>query len=182
MAVRVARGLTLSLVTVLAVGVGALADRPRPLPDFALRDPAGRLHTRASLAGGGLVLVVTAPTLASEEAQRAWDALLRGARPEGTRARIAFVEDLEQSWFPDRAVRAMRDEYDPRGPVVVLVDRAGDLRRSLRVARGRTVLLAFDASGRRRFTYGGSPKGSAARRAWAAASVTPAIDDAARAR
>ncbi len=167
--VRRVRGFSVSLVTVLAVGAGALADLPRGLPDFSLRDPAGKVHTRASLAAGGLVLLVTAPTLDSEDDQRAWDVVLRATRPDGALAGLAFVEDLEQSWFPGQAVRAMREEYDPGGVVVVLVDREGSLRRALKVAEGRTVLLAFDANGARRFAHGGRPSKGAARDAWRAA-------------
>lgn len=169
MELRVVRGFALSLVTLLSLGVVALAERSRTLPDFALRDPAGRLHTRASLASHGLVVLITAPTLASEDDQRAWDGFLCATRPEAAGAQLAFVEDLDQSWFPDRAARAMREEYDPKGPVVVLVDREGALRRALHVDEGQTVLFAFDASGNRRFAHSGEPSEAAARRAWEAA-------------
>lgn len=63
----------------------------------------------------------------------------------------------------------MRDEYDPDGPIVLLVDREGLMRRALRVDEGRTVLLAFDARGERRFSHAGTPCEQAARRAWSAA-------------
>lgn len=177
MAFRVVRGFALAFMTLLSLGVVALAERSRTLPDFALRDPAGRLHTRASLASHGLVVLVTAPTLASEDDQRAWDGFLCATRPDAASAQLAFVEDLDQSWFPDRAARAMREEYDPKGVVVVLVDREGALRRALRVDEGRTVLFAFDASGNRRFAHSGEPSEAAARRAWEAADAPQHVDE-----
>lgn len=170
---QVTRALVLSLLVGTTMTVGALADHARPLPDFSLRDPAGRLHTRESLASRGLVLVVTAPVLASQDDQRAWDAHLRAARPEDAGARLAFSEDLAQSWFPGRALAAMREAYDPDEEPVLLLDARGRLRRALKVDEGLTVLVAFDAVGSRRYCYSGSPSAAAARRAWAAAGRDP---------
>ncbi|MCO5170228.1 MAG: hypothetical protein M9894_28160 [Planctomycetes bacterium] len=124
------------------------------------------MHTRASLGGGGLILVVTAPTLASEDAQRGWDDHLRATRPADVRGRVAFLEDLDQSWFPDMAVRAMRETYDPGSDPVLLLDRKGAIRRALGVERGATVLFVFDATGERRHRDASDPSAAGARRAW----------------
>lgn len=156
------------LVSLTLLGVGSALAAGRRLPDFSLRDPAGRVHTRASLAAEGLILVVTAPTLASEDAQRGWDDHLRAARPAEVRGRVAFLEDLDQSWFPDMAVRAMRETYDPGSDPVLLLDRKGAIRRALGVERGATVLLVYDAAGERCHRDAGAPSAAGARRAWSA--------------
>lgn len=142
--------------------------KPRRLPDFSLRDPVGRLHTRATLARDGVVLVVTAPTVSEEDAQRGWDAQLRKARPRAVGPRLVFVEDLDQSWFPDMAVEAMKESYVPGQDPVLLLDRRGSLRRALGVGEGATVVLVFDARGLLVHAERGEPATAAARRVWAA--------------
>lgn len=162
----------LSLVVTLGLTAAAVAAPPaskgRRLPDFSLPDPAGQVHTRASLARDGVVLVVTAPTLSNEDAQRGWDVQLRAARPQGSRARLAFVEDLDQSWFPDTALEAMQEDYVAGQDPVLLIDRRGALRRALGVKADETVVLVFDARGTLRGAERGDPSKEAARRVWRA--------------
>jgi hypothetical protein len=159
----------LGLLLTLTLATGALAGGERRLPAFSLRDPAGATHTRERIAQNGLVLVVTAPTAANEDVQRGWDEALRRARPQRARARLAFLEDLDQSWFPDEAIEAMREEYVAGGEPVLLLDRDGGVRRALGVAVDATVVLAFDAQGTLRHAEPAAPSAAGARRAWAAA-------------
>ena len=135
-----ARTALAGLLVVTATFGAAAAPKPRRLPEFSLRDPVGRLHTRATLARAGVVLVVTAPTLSEEDAQRGWEAQLRKARPPEARPRVAFVEDLDQSWFPDTAVEAMKESYVPGQDPVLLLDKLGE-----RIAFERAGTRLYDA-------------------------------------
>lgn len=138
------------------------------LPDFRLEDPAGAVHTREALARGGLVLVVTAPIVTCERAQRGWDEHLGRERPPATSGRLAFLEDLSQSWVKPVVLVAMRREYVAGEEPVLLLDHDGALRKALGVGKGATVVFAFDAQGGARATETGAPSAEAARRLWAA--------------
>lgn len=93
----------------LLLGLAACVTAPaRPatfaatLPAFTLKDPRGTTHERdALLAKGGLVLVSSAPTLASGDAQEAWNAALAAAAPPD--GRWFLLEDMSQSSFPGTA-------------------------------------------------------------------------------
>jgi hypothetical protein len=141
------------------------------LPDFRLQDPAGAVHTRDDLARGGLVLVVTAPIVTCERAQRGWDEHLGRERPPGTSGRLAFLEDLSQSWVKPMVLIAMRREYVPGEEPVLLLDTDGALRKALGVEKGATVVFTFDAQGAARAKEAGAPSADGARRLWAA--LTP---------
>jgi hypothetical protein len=138
------------------------------LPDFRLEDPAGAFHTRDVLARGGLVLVVTAPIITAERAQRGWDEHLGRERPPATSGRLAFLEDLSQSWVKPMVLIAMRREYVAGKEPVLLLDTDGAVRKALGVAKGATTVFVFDATGASRATETGPPTSEAARRLWAA--------------
>lgn len=138
------------------------------LPDFRLEDPAGVVHTRATLASGGLVLVVTAPIITTERAQRGWDEHLGRERPAATAGRLVFLEDLSQSWVKPMVLIAMRREYVPGKEPVLLLDTDGAIRKALGVEKGTTTVFVFDEQGTLRATERGPPSAEAARRAWAA--------------
>lgn len=140
----------------------------RQLPDFQLKDPAGREHTRAELLPKGLVLVVTAPTVDNEEDQRGWDQELRKARPADAEGRLVFVEDLSASWVPELALQGMRREFRDGVEPLVVVDEEGALRRALHVERGATVVLVYDAAGRLVHDETRDPAAHRAARTWAA--------------
>jgi hypothetical protein len=151
----------------VAIAMTHAQETGRTLPDFRLEDPAGAVHTRADLARGGLVLVVTAPIHKNERAQRGWDDHLGRERPQGTTAKLAFLEDMQQSWFQRVALAAMRHEYVAGNEPVLLLDHDGATRRALQVDVGLTVVLVFDATGALRATERGAPSAEAARRLWA---------------
>lgn len=137
------------------------------LPAFTLEDPAGKKHERdALLADGGLVVVVTAPTLACGEAQEAWNEALAAAAPgEG---RWLLLEDLSQSAFPGTALGRMKDEFDPARSPLLLLDPDGALRKSLGVAEDATVVLVYDEEGALTHAQAGEASESGAEGAWAA--------------
>lgn len=137
------------------------------LPAFTLEDPAGKKHERdALLAGGGLVVVVTAPTLACGDAQEAWNEALAAAAPgEG---RWLLLEDMSQSAFPGTALGRMKDEFDPARSPLLLLDPDGALRKSLGVAEDATVVLVYDAKGALTHAQAGEASEGGAKGAWAA--------------
>ena len=126
------------------------------------------MHTRDDLVRGGLVLVVTAPIITCERAQRGWDDHLGRERPAGTSGRLAFLEDLSQSWVKPMVLIAMRREYVAGKEPVLLLDTDGAVRKALGVEKGATTVFVFDAQGQVRAAETGAPSAEAARRAWAA--------------
>ena len=137
------------------------------LPAFALEDPGGTRHERdALLADGGLVVVVTSPTLASGDEQEAWNAALAAAAPAG--ARWVLLEDLSQSSFPDTALGRMKEKFDAARPPLLLLDLDGALRKALRVAEGATVVLVYDEHGALVHAEASEVSELRAKRVWAA--------------
>ncbi len=155
---------------VLLLAGAAVADEgfAQRLPDFHLKDPAGREHTRAELLPKGLVLVVTAPTVDNEDDQRGWDEELQKARPAGAEGRLVFVEDLSASWVPGLALQGMKREFRDGVEPLLVVDEEGALRRALHVERGKTVVLVYDAAGKLVHDETGDPAAHRAARSWAA--------------
>lgn len=156
------------LVLLLAGAAGAGEGFAARLPDFHLKDPAGREHTRAEVLTKGVVLVVTAPTVDNEDDQRGWEEELRKARPAGAEGRLVFVEDLSASWVPGLALQGMRREFRDGVEPLLVVDEEGALRRALRVERGKTVVLVYDARGQLVHDETGGPAAHRAARTWAA--------------
>jgi hypothetical protein len=147
----VSRSLLLpSLLVAALTGCAPQEDElARELPRFTLRDADGGQHTRDALLeeGAGLVVVVTAPTMACQEAQEGWSEALLAARPED--GLLVFLEDLSQSWFEDTALRHLSEAYEPGEPPLILIDRDGRQRRALGVEEEATVVFVFDARGQR---------------------------------
>jgi len=140
------------------------------LPEASLEDPLGTQLSLRELARarGGLVLVVTAPTLANEDAQEGWDEHLRAARPAEDLGRLVFLQDMEPSWFEDTALERMREAYDPDDEPILLIDPEGDVRAALGVEEDETVVLVYDGAGRFVRAEEGEPSRSRARRLWRA--------------
>jgi len=148
---------------------GSIAGFAQALPDFTLDDPNGKPVTREALAKDGLVLVVTAPILANQAAQEGWAKALVEARG-ASKASFAFLQDMQPSSFKGTALSHMRSRYAPeRGPIL-LIDEEGALRRELKVAEERTVVLAYDAGGRLVYAEEGQASSDRATKAWKLAS------------
>jgi hypothetical protein len=138
------------------------------LPQFVLADPDGEKHASSGLLKDGLVLVVTAPTLHAEKAQRGWGDLLAAAKPKG-KGRLVFLEDMTASSFKGRAKKEMHKEFREGVAPLLLLDEDGHARTALGVPKGETWILAFAADGQRRLLEKGTPSAAAAKRLWVAA-------------
>lgn len=159
---RTARALL--LIALMLTTLVSAAEPAQTLPRLRLADPRGAVHRLDEL--GPVILVVSAPTADAEADQRDWDEALAATRPASADARVVFVEDLSQSWFPELAREAMRDAFDPaRGPLV-LIDEDGGARRALHVDEDATVVLVYDGRGRLVATHTDGPGRQAAADAW----------------
>ncbi len=118
------------------------------LPAFQLDDPHGDGHASADLVARGLVLVISAPTMANEEVQKAWVGALLDARPAGTAKRLGLLEDMEAAWFDELALERMREEDDPDAPPALLIDEDGAVRAALGVAEEATAVLVYSPAGK----------------------------------
>ncbi len=145
---------------------GETDDFAPQLPLFALKDPHDNRHERDQLLEhGGLLVVVTAPTVDDGRAQEAWNAALAATAPAN--ARWVFLEDLSQSEFKRAATDRMAEEFDPDRAPLLLVDTDGAVRRGMEVDEGQTVVLVYDQAGNLVFAETGQPSQERARRAWA---------------
>jgi len=130
----------------LAALVGFLFPDAPGLPAFSVKDCRGKVYTDFDFRARGLVLVVTAPTYAQGDAQKAWNRALDPlAWPEGG-PYYAFLQDLSQSWFRGVALAEMRQRYDP--PPLLLVDEDGSVRAALGFPAGATLVAAYAPGGR----------------------------------
>lgn len=145
---------------------GETDDFAPQLPLFALKDPHDNQHERDQLLEhGGLLVVVTAPTVDDGRAQEAWNAALAATAPAN--ARWVFLEDLSQSDYKRAATNRMAEEFDPDRAPLLLVDTDGAVRRGMEVDEGQTVVLVYDQAGNLVFAETGEPSQERARRAWA---------------
>lgn len=135
------------------------------LPDFSLQDPAGETFTKDSLAKDGLVLVVTAPILRNKGAQEGWDKYLRDAK-SGSKAKLAFIEDMTPSLFKGMAMKGMKKGYKPGKEPILLIDNDGDVRRQLNVPRKKTVVLVYSNDGTLVHSEEAKPSFGAAETIW----------------
>lgn len=159
-------GKALLVMSILSTLVASASERTRALPRISLADPRGVAHRLDALAAERpLILIVTAPIADTERDQRGWDEALEATRPREATARVVFLEDLSQSWFPGIARRAMRDAFDPAG-TLVLIDEDGGARRALAVEEGTTVVLVYEGGGRFVASYVDGPTREAVARAW----------------
>ncbi len=154
------------LLAVLLAGCASEARVVPQLPDRTLEAPDGRRHSTVALAARGAVFVVAPATLSSVDDQRDWGAQLDATR-SGPGA-LVFVEDFGPSWFEDTVLEEMRERYDPRGGVVMLIDPEGELREALGVPEGDVVVLVYSAQGRLLKTIAARPTREEAASAWAA--------------
>lgn len=164
----------LVVAAALSTLVASASERAMVLPHLTLADPRGALHRVEELGAGGrpVILIVSAPTAALESGQRGWDEALQATHPQGAGARIVFLEDLSQSWFPGTARDAMRESFDPTSGPLVLIDEDGRARRALSVDEDATVVLVYDARGRLAGAHVDRPTRAAAARAWEQAGST----------
>jgi hypothetical protein len=150
----------------VARDAGAAEDFAPQLPLFALEDPYDNRHERDQLLEhGGLLVVVTAPTVDHGRAQEAWNAALSATAPAN--ARWVFLEDLSQSDLKRTASNRMAEEFDPDRAPLLLVDTDGAVRRGMEVDAGETVVLVYDQAGNLVFAETGEASPERARRAWA---------------
>lgn len=162
---------TVSLIAVLsliAINTGfakGSSSFAQVLPNFSLQDPVGKTFTKAGLSKNGLVLVVTAPILSDESAQKGWDKFLSGAK-SGSKARWVYVEDMQPSLFKGQAMSGMKKDYVPGKEPILLVDTDGKLRRALGVSAKRTVVLVYDGEGKLVHSETGQPSAKAAKAIW----------------
>lgn len=165
----------IKIIAMVAIGVslvfaqGAVAKGgsgfAKRLPNFSLKDPVGKTFTKASLCKDGLVLVVTAPIMDDEAAQKGWDQHLSKAKA-GSKAKWVYVEDMEPSSFKGMAMSGMKKDYVAGKQPILLIDTNGKLRRALKVPEAATVVLVYDRSGKLVHSETGAPSAQAAQKIW----------------
>lgn len=170
---KILLGLTvvLSLIAILTLivlnsgvarGAGSFA---QTLPNFSLQDPVGKTFTKASLSKDGLVLVVTAPILSGESAQKGWDRFLSKSKA-GSMAKWVYVEDMQPSLFKAQAMNGMKKDYVSGREPILLIDTNGALRRALGVSVKSTVVLVYNSDGQLVHSETGQPSSKAAEAVW----------------
>ena len=140
-------GPALILLVALAAAAGPPA-WPEALPSLRLLDPLDTEFTDAQLTPRGVVLVVTAPTHAQGDAQKAWGNALATHAGSKTGPVVVMLEDMSQSWFRPIVIGRMKDAYRPAGSIVLLLDESGATRKALGVAENSTVAFAFAPGGK----------------------------------
>lgn len=154
------------LLTLALVFVASTAHAyPAQIPTFALQDPLGKTWSSSGLIANGLVLVVTAPTMHDESAQKGWDNYLPPAMPKGGQ-KLVFLEDLSASDWKSTALKEMHKDYTPGTIPILLIDTTGNVRKAFGAARNETVVLVYDKSGKLLYSYGGAPSAAAAQTIW----------------
>lgn len=137
------------------------------LPEFSLKDAAGKEHSSKALAQNGLVLVVTAPIKSNKNVQRGWSQQLREAKGS-KEAKWAFLEDMTPSNFKKIALRRMKKAYKPGHEPILLIDSNGDIRQKLGVKPKETVVLVYDQNQKLIASETGAPTAAAAQKIWGA--------------
>ena len=151
-------------VFVLLGGAWAHAQQ---IPDVTLPDPEGGKHHLPTLAkSGGLVLVITSPTLDDKSAQEAWSRLLASARGanQGT---FVMVEELEDAFLKSIALHEMKEHWKPGDVPLLLVDHSGKLCAKLDVCKDETAVLVYNHKGVLVKRYTGPPNKARAEAMWA---------------
>jgi len=164
-----------SVILVVSVTLSFLACRPAVketaevsrgnFPHFSLKDPLGRMHTADEILKGGLVLVVTAPTLRDESAQRGWDKYLLKSMPKG-KMQLVYLEDMVPSAFKKTALKSMKKDFKPGVPPLLLIDHDGKVREKLGVEKNRTEVLVYDENGNLLHSEKGKPSAAGAKAIW----------------
>ncbi|MFO7986338.1 MAG: hypothetical protein R6U38_10755 [Desulfatiglandaceae bacterium] len=138
------------------------------IPDVTLPDPQGGKHHLPTLAKtGGLVLVITSPTLDDKSAQEAWSKLLASARGsnQGT---FVMVEEMKDAFIKSIALHQMKENWKPGDVPLLLVDNSSTLHAKLDVRKDETVVLAYNSKGVLVKHYTGAPSKPRAKAIWAA--------------
>lgn len=155
----------LMLVVALLFAASTAHAYPQRIPTFSLQDPLGKTWTSSGLIAKGLVIVVTAPTMHDEKAQKGWDKYLPPAMPKGGQ-KLVFLEDLSASDWKGTAMKEMHKDYTPGTIPILVIDKTGDVRKAFGAARNETVVLVYDNKGKLLYSYGGAPSAAAAKTIW----------------
>jgi hypothetical protein len=134
------------------------------LPNFSLKDPAGKVHTNSAVVKGGAVFVVTAPTLSNSSAQNGWSKYLVKGMAKG--AKLVFLEDMEPSSFKDVALHDMKKEFVENQPPLLLIDDTGKLREEMGAERNKTEIFVFNDKGALIYKDNSKPSADAAKIIW----------------
>lgn len=135
------------------------------LPDFSLKDPAGKKQTKSAVAKKGVLVVVTAPILSNKDEQEGWSKYLTETK-KGHEGHIVFLEDMNPSSFKGKALNAMKKDYEPGKDPILLVDQKGSLRKKLKVPEKKTVVLAYNKEGKLVASEEGKPNAESAAELW----------------
>jgi len=127
------------------LSIGGLAAAEQ-LPEFSLKDPAEGVHTHKELLERGAVIVVTIPNVKHGENQERWTNGIKKALPE-TGPRVVVLEDMSQSNVREKAMKAMKEKYQPGQRTLLLVDPTGETRRAFGVPQDETAVLVCNREG-----------------------------------
>lgn len=135
------------------------------IPQFSLKDPAGKTHSTDTIIKEGSVIVVTAPILSNQGAQEGWSDQLLKAKGSN-KASLVFLEDMEPSNFKGKALKEMKKEYKPGQPPILLIDEKGDVREKMGVEKKKTVVLVYDSDGKLVHRVDAKPSANLAKQIW----------------
>jgi len=156
----------LSLMVACCTLLTAVSAFAQGVPDITLQDPHGGTHNLKALAGaGGLILVISSPTLEERSAQEKWTKLLSDTR-ESNRGTFVLVEDMGDAFLKSIALHEMKEEWKPGDVPLLLVDNGDTLNSVLDVHSEETVIFAYDKRGKRVKCYAGVPSKNEARAIW----------------
>ena len=119
------------------------------IPSFKLKDPSGAEHSNEALTKSGAVLIVTIPNVKHGDLQGKWSRwLTKKGWPEQF-PRMVFLEDVSQASevIRERALKGMKDKYQPGTSTLLLVDLTGEVRRTFQIQNDETVLMVVDKQG-----------------------------------
>ncbi|MCW8130656.1 MAG: hypothetical protein KIS92_09925 [Planctomycetota bacterium] len=149
---RYIAGLLAFALVALAGGPVLFAGGPYSLPNFTLKDPSDKEHTKDEImkaVNKGLVVIVTIPNAKHGTPQSRWQSkLMKKDWPED-KFYMLMVEDLSQSGaVKDKALDGMKKGFKPEKQPLLLIDYTGETRKSFGVAQDETVVLVFDKEGK----------------------------------
>jgi hypothetical protein len=116
------------------------------IPQFKLKDPAGKEHTDRELLAVNTVVMISIPNAKHGENQERWMDLLDKALP-GATPQIVILQDLSQSNVVQEATEGMKERFQPGQRPLLLVDTTGDVRRAFGVPQDETAILVCDSKG-----------------------------------
>ena len=153
-------------LVICSLVLAAFSAQAQEVPDISLPDPRGWKHNLQALArAGGLVLVISAPTLEDRSAQEAWSKLLSDTKgpDNGT---FVMVEDMRDAFIKSIALHDMKEDWKPGDVPLLLVDNTGTLYSVLGVRSEETVVFVYDTAGKRIERYAGVPSRAQAEAIW----------------